>query len=61
MGFEFEGDLYYVSSAKSKSKDTKMAHGGRVSIEALQEMVGEKPKKLTNREKITMAKAKYSN
>jgi hypothetical protein len=61
MGFEFEGDLYYVSSAKSKSKDTKMAHGGRVSIEALKEMVGEKPKKLTNREKITMAKAKYSN
>jgi len=61
MGFEFEGDLYYVSSAKSKSKETTMAHGGRISLDALKEMAGEKPKKLTNREKITMAKAKYSN
>jgi hypothetical protein len=37
MGFEFEGDLYYVSSA-TKGKEDKMAYGGRMDINALKQM-----------------------
>jgi len=55
MGFEFEGDLYYVSSAKGK-----MARGGMVDMNALKEMIGE-TNKSSNRRKIDNAKKKFSN